>query len=414
MNALPSETLLIESLLSDLEAGLNPDRSQTRELLTNGHSYLREICAIADDRRKTQAGDRVGYVVNRNINFTNVCVKNCHFCAFSRGLRSEQGYFLPQDEVLRRVEEAVAFGATEVCVQAGLAPSVDGRIYLDLCSAIHEQFPELHIHAFSPEEVKYGVKRSGIPLREYLAELKTLGLGSLPGTSAEVLVPRIRDVISPGRITGEQWTEIVTTAHQLDIPTTSTMMFGHVETAEDIAHHLFALRDIQLQTGGFTEFVPLAFVHSDSPMYAQGLVEDVRPGPTEDESRLVYAVSRLVLGDVIPNIQASWVKHGLKFATELLDCGANDLGGTLMNESISTSAGASHGQLMRPAALEEAVRSIGRKPYQRTTLYGEVERSEGYNHPLDELDPNDTNAFGSYEGLTREEDFRFSWEPQRG
>jgi FO synthase subunit 2 len=404
----------MHELLENLRAGLQPNRSQTRRLLERGSEYLDEICAIADARRREQAGEAVGYVVNRNINFTNVCVKNCKFCAFSRSLRSEEGYFLPKSEILRRVGEAKDFGATEVCVQAGLAPTVDGRVYFELCEAIHEEFPDIHIHAFSPEEVKYGAKRSGISIESYLGHLKELGLGSLPGTSAEVLVDRVRDEISPGRITGEEWREVVTTAHALGIRTTSTMMFGHVETSADITEHLFALREIQLETGGFTEFVPLAFIHSDSPMYSEELVDGVRPGPTEDESRLVYAVSRIVLGDVIPNVQASWVKHGLPFATELLRCGANDLGGTLMNESISTSAGAAHGQLMRPRVLNDAIQSIGRQPYERTTLYERMEREPDFVHPLDELNDDPNQRFGSYAGLVKEDDYRFSWDPQRG
>lgn len=402
----------MDSLLERLAAGHRPNRVETERLLREGHAHVDEICELADARRRAQCGDAVGYVVNRNINFTNVCVKNCKFCAFSRDLRSEEGYLLPQSEILRRVGEAVEFGATEVCVQAGLAPTVDGQLYLDLCQAIHESYPEVHIHAFSPEEVKYGVTRSGLSVREYLQALKQRGLGSLPGTSAEVLVARVRDAISPGRIRGDEWREVIETAHRLEIPTTSTMMFGHVETPADVTEHLFALRELQEETGGFTEFVPLAFIYSESPMYSQSLVPDVRPGPTPDESRLVYAVSRLVLGDVIPNIQASWVKHGLSFATELLSCGANDLGGTLMNESISTSAGAGHGQRMRPSTLEAAIVGIGRQPYERTTLYERVTRKPGYVHPLEAL-ADDDQRFGSYRGLVQEQDYRFHWEPRR-
>ena len=230
---------------------------------------LHALCLVADQMRIEQAGDVVTYVVNRNINFTNVCVKNCKFCAFSRDLRSEQAYFLDTEEIIRRAKQARAMGATEVCIQAGLAPSAEGRIYIDICRAVKETVPELHLHAFSPEEVKYGAVRARMSIREYLAELKDAGLGSLPGTSAEILDDAMRERISPGRITTKQWIEVVTAAHELGLPTSSTMMFGHVESAADRMRHMDLLRSIQADTGGFSEFVPLSFVHEEAPMFAE-------------------------------------------------------------------------------------------------------------------------------------------------
>ena len=376
---------------------------------------LHALCLVADTLRREQAGDRVSYVVNRNINFTNVCVKTCRFCAFSRDLRSDRGYFLGADEVIRRAKQASAMGATEVCLQAGLAPSVDGRIYIDLCQAVHDAAPDLHLHAFSPEEVKYGATRARMSIDAYLRDLKSAGLGTLPGTSAEILDDALRAQISPGRISVDEWTHVIRTAHELGIRTTSTMMFGHVEDAAHRARHMDLLRQIQKDTGGFTEFVPLSFVHAEAPLFAAARVPGVRPGPTGDDVIRLYAIARLMLGATFRNIQASWVKEGLRMAQWLLDCGVNDLGGTLMNESISTSAGAQHGQLMTPATLRAAIRDAGRVPVERTTLY---EPLRVFDHPveddkieaLDEL-ANPDEAFGSYDQLTADERFRyeFTW-----
>src|SRR5207249_1701089 len=297
------------------------------------------LTLVADELRRRQAGDVVTFVVNRNVNFTNVCIKHCTFCAFSRDHREEQGYFLPVDEVVRRAEEAWSLGATEVCIQAGLPPKLDGRYYIDLCRAIKRALPDLHLHAFSPEEILYGSVRSGLPIKEYLTELKAAGLGSLPGTSAEILDQEIRDVISPGRITVKQWVEIITTAHSLGIPTTSTIMYGHLETPVHWVKHMNLLRDIQRETHGFTEFVPLSMVYQEAPMYHGRLAVNLRPGPSGNEVVKMHAVARLMLGASIRNIQSSWVKEGPRLAQYLLSSGANDVGGTLMNESISTSAG---------------------------------------------------------------------------
>jgi len=373
---------------------------------------LEALRAAADQVRKQQVGDDVGYVVNRNINFTNVCVKSCKFCAFSRDHRSEQAYFLETEEVVRRALEARDYGATEVCLQAGLAPNVDGRHYVALCRAIKAEAPELHLHAFSPEEIKYGARLAKLSIRAFLEELRDAGLGTLPGTSAEVLDDDLRDRIAPGRITTREWIEVVTTAHELGIRTTSTMMFGHVETSEQRIRHLALLRSIQRETGGFTEFVPLSFVHEEAPMFRDALLPDLSGGPNEALVVRLYAIARLMLGKDIPNLQVSWVKSGFERAQRLLSCGANDFGGTLMNESISTSAGAAHGQLASPARMRSLIRGAGRIPYERDTLYGVLRRFSvsGEGDPeLGALDRiTDVEAtFGSYAALAASSLHRF-------
>jgi 7,8-didemethyl-8-hydroxy-5-deazariboflavin synthase CofH subunit len=376
------------------------------------HATGRDLAAMtlaADELRRRQVGDVVTFVVNRNINFTNVCIKHCGFCAFSRDHREEEGYLLPVDEVVRRAREAAELGATEVCIQAGLPPKLDGRFYIDLTRAIKAALPDLHIHAFSPEEVLYGSVRSGLPIKEYLAELKDAGLGTLPGTSAEILDQDVRDLIARGRITVDQWVEVITTAHALGIRTTSTIMYGHVETPAHWVRHMALLRAIQKDTGGFTEFVPLSLIHSEAPMYQKHLVPGVRAGATGVEVVRMHALARLMLGAVIPNVQCSWVKEGPKLMQLLLDAGANDVGGTLINESISTSAGASYGQLLGPAELCRLVRDAGRVPAERDTLYrhrrvyGEGESPAS---PLDAVDDAEAR-FGSYRRLIASGEFRF-------
>ncbi len=365
---------------------------------------------VADELRRRTVGDLVTYVVNRNINFTNVCIKRCGFCAFSRDFREEEGYFLPVNEIVRRAREAWDYGATEVCVQAGLPPQMEGDLYIKLCAAIKEELPEMHVHGFSPEEVLYGSIRSRCTIREYLRGLQAAGVGSLPGTSAEILDQELRDRISPGRITVDQWVEVITTAHELGIPTTATVMFGHVETKEHLARHLARLRDIQKDTGGFTEFVPLSFVNTEAPMFMQGLVENVRPGPTGMDVIKVHAIARIMLNNWLPNIQASWVKEGSRLSQLLLTTGVNDLGGTLINESISTSAGAQHGQLMRPAEFREMIRQAGRVPAERFTTYGlnrVFDQDDGQVDPLDLVGDNVEEIFGSYRKLVKLDTFRF-------
>jgi 7,8-didemethyl-8-hydroxy-5-deazariboflavin synthase CofH subunit len=371
---------------------------------------LQALTLVADELRHRHVGDAVSFVVNRNINFTNVCIKHCGFCAFSRDHREEEGYLLPIGEVVRRAREAWDLGASEVCIQAGLPPKLDGRFYIDLTRALKSALPGLHLHAFSPEEVLSGSVRSGLPIKEFLAELKAAGLGTLPGTSAEILDQPIRDRIARGRITVDQWVEVITTAHALGIRTTSTIMYGHVETPAHWVRHMALLRSIQKDTGGFTEFVPLSLIHSEAPMYSKALVPGVRPGATGFEVIRMHALARVMLGPVLRNIQASWVKEGPKFSQALLDAGANDLGGTLINESISTSAGAQYGQLVGPAELVRWIRDAGRVPVQRDTLYNVVRAYEAGEDPTTELDRIDDaeTRFGSYRRLIASGEFRFT------
>src|SRR5687767_14881099 len=384
-----------------LDRALDGGEVSVTDGITLAHTTGRDLQALtlaADEMRRRQAGDTVTFVVNRNINFTNVCIKHCGFCAFSRDHREEEGYLLPISEVVRRAREAWDVGATEVCIQAGLPPKLDGRFYIDLTRAIKAELPDIHLHTFSPEEVLYGSVRSGLSIKEYLTELKAAGLGTLPGTSAEVLDQEIRDVIARGRITVDQWVEVITTAHALGIRTTSTIMYGHVETPAHWVRHMELLRSIQKDTGGFTEFVPLSLIHSEAPMYSKALVPGVRPGATGAEVIRMHALARVMLGPVLRNIQASWVKEGPKLAQALLDAGANDLGGTLINESISTSAGAQYGQLVGPAELRRWIRDAGRIPAERDTMYRIVRTYEHGEDPVSPLDSvEDVEArFGSY------------------
>ncbi|MDW8059443.1 MAG: 5-amino-6-(D-ribitylamino)uracil--L-tyrosine 4-hydroxyphenyl transferase CofH [Thermomicrobium sp.] len=379
----------------------------TRLFETHGPDLLL-VTLVADELRRRAVGDVVTYVVNRNINFTNVCIKRCGFCAFSRGHREEQGYFLPLEEVVRRAREAWELGATEVCIQAGLPPKMDPDLYPTICRAIKAELPDIHIHGFSPEEVVYGALRARCSVEEYLLRLKEAGVGSLPGTSAEILDDEIRRLISPGRITTAQWIEVITTAHRLGIPTTATIMYGHVESNRHRAAHLALIREIQKETGGFTEFVPLSLVHSEAPMYRKRLVPGLRPGATGEEVVKMHAVARIMLYPYVRNIQVSWVKEGPKLAQWCLNAGANDLGGTLINESISTAAGATYGQLVPPRELRRWIRDAGRIPAERTTLY-ELRTpltEEDPPHLLDEAAEH-PERFGSYFELIRDERFSF-------
>ncbi len=362
---------------------------------------------VADEIRKKRKGSLVTYVVNRNINFTNVCIKQCGFCAFSRDFREEEGYLLPVEEIVRRAKEAHDYGATEVCIQAGLPPDMEGNLYENLIRAIKTAVPEIHIHGFSPEEVLYGAKRSELSIREYLARLKDAGLDTIPGTAAEILDQKMRDKISPGRISVEDWEDVIKTAHSLGIKSTSTMMFGHIETPEDRVRHISKLREIQKQTHGFTEFVPLGFISSEAPMYKQKLHQGIRDGATAKDVLLTHAVSRIMLNNNIDNIQMSWVKEGPRMAQLLLLWGANDFGGTLINESISTSAGANHGQLIRPRDIRKMARDLGRIPAERNTKYDIIKTFEKdeKDEPLDNIE--DVKKFGSYFELIKINEFKF-------
>lgn len=368
---------------------------------------LHLVTMTADELRRRRAGDIVTYVINRNINFTNVCIKQCGFCAFSRDFREEEGYFLPVDEIVRRAKEARALGATEVCVQAGLPPDMDGSTYETICRAIKKEADDMHIHGFSPEEVLYGATRSNVSVEEYLKRLKDAGVNSLPGTAAEILDQQLRDKISPGRISVKRWIEVIKTAHRLGIPSTSTMMFGHLETAEDRAKHIGIIRDIQRETGGFTEFVPLNFIHTEAPMFREKLHPGLKSGASGKDVILTHSISRIMLNNYINNIQTSWVKEGSNMSQLLLTCGANDFGGTLINESISTAAGAKHGQLIRPSEIRRLARQIGRTAAQRTTGYKiiKVFDSGEDEDPLDNVD--DISRFGSYQELIKLDKYRY-------
>lgn len=405
---LASASLDVARILDRVLAGHEVTIEEGERLFdAHGHDLLL-VTLVADELRRRAVGDVVTYVVNRNINFTNVCIKRCGFCAFSRGHREEQGYFLPLEEIVRRAKEAWELGATEVCIQAGLPPKMDPDLYPTICRAIKAELPEIHIHGFSPEEVVYGALRARCSIEEYLLRLKEAGVGSLPGTSAEILDDEVRRMISPGRITTAQWIEVITTAHRLGIPTTATIMYGHVETNRHRAAHLALIREIQKETGGFTEFVPLSLVHSEAPMYRKRLIPGLRPGATGEEVVKMHAIARIMLHPYVRNIQVSWVKEGPKLAQWCLNAGANDLGGTLINESISTAAGATYGQLVPPRELRRWIRDAGRIPAERTTLY-ELRTpltDDDPPHPLDEAAEH-PERFGSYFELIRDERFGF-------
>ena len=363
---------------------------------------------VADELRKRRVGNVVSYVVNRNINFTNVCIKQCGFCAFSRDFREEESYFLPTEEIVRRAKEAHSLGATEVCIQAGLPPDMEGDLYEKICREIKKEIPDIHIHGFSPEEILYGATRSNVSIGEFLKRMKEAGVNTLPGTSAEILDQKLRDKISPGRITVKQWEEVIKGAHKIGINTTSTMMFGHLETLEERVNHMVKLREIQKETGGFTEFVPLDFVHTEAPMYKHQLHEGIQQGGSGNDVLLTHAIARIMFNNSIDNIQMSWVKEGQKMSQLLLMWGANDFGGTLINESISTSAGSEYGQLLRPKEIRRMVREIGRIPAERNTHYKMLKKFETENECDDGLDKiKDYSQFGSYAELIKINKFRY-------
>jgi FO synthase len=331
------------------------------------------VCRAANDLRAATIGDVVTYAVNRNINYTNICTYGCKFCAFSKGRHSvesrEKPYDLGLDEIGRRTREAWQRGATEVCLQGGIRPGYTGDTYLSVVAAVKSAAPDIHVHAFSPLEIWHGATTLGLPLRDFLARLKAAGLGSLPGTAAEILDDEVRAVLCPDKISTAQWLEVMEAAHDVGLNSTATIMFGHVDGYRHWARHLLRVRALQTRTGGFTEFVPLPFVHMEAPIYLKG---QARKGPTFRESILMHAVARLVLHPVIANVQASWVKMGPEGAALCLQAGANDMGGVLMDESITRAAGAIHGQEVRAEEMERLIRAAGRVPLQRTTLYGQV------------------------------------------
>jgi FO synthase len=327
---------------------------------------LDALVAVADALRRETLGDTITYVVNRNINFTNICFVGCSFCGFARGAGAADAYSLSAEDVVRKAREAWELGATEVCIQGGLPRDLNGFFYRDLLRAIKHAIPAMHVHAFSPMEISYGVDKTGMPLRGYLQMMKDEGLGSIPGTAAEILDDRVRRELSPNKLPVARWVEIITTAHELGIPSTSTMMYGHVEGPADWVRHLLLLRGIQKRTGGFTEFVPLGFIHQNTRLYRHG---GARPGARREEHLRVHALSRILLHGFIRNVQVSWVKLGFEMSLACLNAGANDFSGTLMEESISKAAGATFGESVQPQEFRRLIRTIGRVPAERTTTY---------------------------------------------
>ena len=363
----------IHAIVERARGGARLEEAELARLFTARGEHFTHVCRAADELRREVNGDTVSYVVNRNINYTNICYFKCQFCAFSKGKLSEnlrgRPYDLPLTEIVRRAREAWDRGATEVCLQGGIHPQYTGQHYLDICQAIRAALPAMHIHAFSPLEVWQGAATLGLELDEFLSQLRAAGLGTLPGTAAEILDDSVRRVICADKINTAQWLQVMEAAHRQGIRTTATIMFGHVDGYRHWARHLLQLRDLQARTGGFTEFVPLPFVGAEAPMYLKGRS---RPGPSFREAVLMHAVARLALHPHVTNIQASWVKMGQEGVRACLRAGVNDLGGTLMNESITRAAGATHGQELAPARMEELLACEGRPARQRSTLYGEV------------------------------------------
>jgi 7,8-didemethyl-8-hydroxy-5-deazariboflavin synthase CofH subunit len=392
----------VRAILDQALAGKDVTREQGTVLFQARGADLEAIVAVADQLRRQVVGDEVTFAVNRNINFTNICYMGCQFCGFAKRMEEEGAEFLSLETIVARAREAWDRGATEVCIQGGLHPKMKGTHYRDILLAIKAELPDMHIHAFSPFEIWYGVKKTGMSIADFLADLKACGLGSMPGTAAEILDTEIRKVLTRDKLTAEEWVEIISTAHRVGIPTTATIMYGHVDGPEHWSDHLVRIRDIQAisrdkradsrdktslsrdkQGGhsfrGFTEFVPLSFVHEDAPLYRKDPTA-VRPGPTREEVVLMHAVSRIMLHGYIDNIQVSWTKLGPEMAQAMLGCGVNDLGGTLMNESISRAAGAKNGQEVTAHEMVQIIRSAGRVPVQRNTLYGTIQR-------FDNIDP---------------------------
>lgn len=365
-----SETRRALELVLETQNGASLSREQCRLLANAEGDDLLALLLAADRLRSELAGNIVSYVVNRNINFTNICFVGCKFCAFSRGPREADTYFLDPQQVAEKAVEAWNLGATEVCIQGGLPRGLDPFYYRDILRAVKTAVPAMHIHAFSPMEIVYGVELTGMPLRDYLTMLRDNGLGTLPGTAAEILDDDVRHVLSRNKLTTGRWQEVIRTAHSCGIPSTSTLMYGHVETPEHWVNQLLLLRAMQSETGGFTEFVPLGFVHYNTLLFHQGLS---RPGPTLAEHLKIHALARFLLAGSINNIQVSWVKLDRHLSQLCLQAGANDYGGTLMEENISREAGATAGQYTRPEDFQALIREIGRIPAERNTTYSRIQ-----------------------------------------
>ena len=395
-NPVDNKTPLIDKAM----AGIRLDEQEIISLFNARGADEDAVIRAADDLRRTINGDTVSYVVNRNINYTNICYFGCGFCAFSKGRVAEnlreRGYNLHLDDIQARVTEARERGATEVCLQGGIHPDYTGATYLAIVRAVKEAEPDMHVHAFSPLEIRQGAETLGLPLGDYLGQLKQAGLGTLPGTAAEILDDEIRQIICPDKLNTAEWLEVMRTAHSLGLNSTATIMFGHVDGPVNWARHLLRIRDLQEQTGGFTEFVPLPFVHMEAPMYRKGRA---RKGPTFREAILMHAVARLVLHPHITNIQASWVKLGMDGLRACLDAGVNDVGGTLMNESISRAAGASHGQEFTAEGMRRLIIDAGRVPQQRTTRYEAVGNPGLALHPVNTTSPTPSSSCRAWPGI---------------
>ena len=366
------ERLDIDPQIEDiLEKSMKTRISQQEafKLIETTGKELQALLITADGLRERLVGDRVTYIRNWNINFTNLCTGDCGFCAFRKTEDEKGAYFLKIEEVVDRARKAWDSGAVEVCIQGGLHPDVDAYFYQELLQKLRAELPDIYIHAFSPMEILYGANKAGISIKDELKMLKEAGLDSIPGNAAEILNDDIRKILCPTKMSTDQWIEVVETAHKTGIPTTCTMMYGHIENSVHRVEHMDILRRIQEKTGGFTEFVPLTFMHRLTPIYQQGISN---PGSTGIEDLKVYAVARLMFGDLIKNIQVSWVKLGFKFAQVCLTAGANDLGGTLGEENISKSAGAEHGVQTTPSNFQRIIMNLGRIPAERDTLYENI------------------------------------------
>jgi len=375
---------MLERLFSDvshdvaatLDRALSGDEISTaaaEPLLRAQGPDLHALLRAGDVARREDKGDDVSYVVCRNLNFTNVCYVGCSFCGFARHADEAEAYDHPMEALIEKCRDAVARGATEVCIQGGIHPGKDHKHYREILTSIKSEFPELHIHAFSPEEIDFGHRKSGMPLGEYLEWLVDAGLGTMPGTAAEILDDELRSVLSPNKLKRDRWVEIVTTAHEVGLRSTSTLMYGHIESPHHIAEHLGLLREIQQRTGGFTEFVPLGFIHERNLLYN---FMGARPGPSVADDLRIIAVARLMLRPWIQNVQVSWVKMGPKLGQMGLCSGANDFGGTLMEESISRESGSEHGENTPPEEFRRLIRELDRVPVERNTLYETVSRYE--------------------------------------
>ncbi len=366
-------TTPLRAVLEKSLEGQELSRADARVMLGAQARDLHVLCAVADAARADDVGDEISYVVNRNINSTNICYVGCSFCGFSRHKHDEDAYDRPVEDVVARAKQAWDLGASEVCIQGGIHPNKDGFWYRELIRAIKAELPEMHIHGFSPEELHWGHLHSGgMSLRDYVSMLRAEGLGTIPGTAAEILDDEIRMILSPKKLTSSRWVEIVTTAHEVGLRSSSTLMYGHIETIEHVAAHFELLRALQKRTGGFTEFVPLGFIHTKTRLYQE---QGARAGASMPEDLRLVAVARLFLRPWIQNVQVSWVKMGPKLGQVGLMSGANDFGGTLMEESISKAAGSQHGDNLSVEDIERFIRDLGRTPYERTTTYGRRERT---------------------------------------